>query len=64
MKDDTGHIARRGVDLSKRKRIRGYRVWRWVVEMTHSWMNKFRHLLLRWEKKIENCVAILHFACA
>lgn len=26
----------------------------WVVERTHSWMNRFRRVLTRWEKKVEN----------
>lgn len=60
----TAHIARRGVDQSKRKKIPGYRSRRWVVERTHSWMNRFRRLLIRWEKKEENYIAMLHFACA
>ena len=60
----TAHIARRGVDQSKRKRIPGYRARRWVVERTTSWMNRFRRLLIRWEKKKENYVAMLHIACA
>ena len=37
---------------------------RWVVERTHSWMNRFRRILIRWEKKPENYIAMLHFACA
>ncbi|MFZ0325859.1 MAG: transposase, partial [Nitrososphaeraceae archaeon] len=41
-----------------------YRARRWVVERTHSWMNRFRRLLIRWEKKVENHIATLHFACA
>lgn len=60
----TAHIARRGVDQSKRKRIPGYRARRWVVERTHSWMNRFRRLLIRWEKKVENYLGMLHLACA
>ncbi len=60
----TAHIARRGVDQSKRKRIPGYRARRWVVERTNSWMNRFRRLLIRWEKKKENYVGMLHLACA
>lgn len=60
----TAHIARKGVDQSKRERIPGYKARRWVVERTHSWMNKFRRLLIRWEKKEENYMAMLHFACA
>jgi len=47
-----------------KKRIPGYRARRWVVERTHSWMNRFRRLLIRWEKKPENYVGFLHFACA
>ena len=60
----TAHIARKGADQSKRKRIPGYKARRWVVERTHSWMNRFRRLLIRWEKKEENYLAMLHFACA
>ena len=60
----TGHIARRGVDQSRRKKIPGYRARRWVVERTHSWLNRFRRLLVRWEEKGENYVAMLQFACA
>ncbi|HEX4606861.1 MAG TPA: IS5/IS1182 family transposase, partial [Urbifossiella sp.] len=33
-------------------------------ERTHSWMNRFRRLLIRWEKKVPNDKAFLHFACA
>ena len=60
----TGHIARRGVDQSKRRKIPGYRARRWVVERIHSWLNRFRRLLIRWEEKKKNYVAMLHFACA
>jgi hypothetical protein len=27
---------------------------RWVVEVCHSWMNRFRKLLVRYEKKARN----------
>lgn len=40
----------------------GFRAPRWVVERTHSWMNRFRRILTRWEKKVENYEAMLHFA--
>ena len=42
----------------------GYRARRWVVERTHSWINRSRRLLVRWEKKGENYLAFLHLACA
>ena len=60
----TGHIKARGEEIQEKKEIPGYRARRWVVERTHSWMNRFRRLLIRWEKKTENYVAMLHFACA
>ena len=37
---------------------------RWVVERTHSWLNRSRRLLVRWEKKTENYLAFVHLACA
>ena len=40
------------------------RARRWVVERTHSWLNRSRRLLVRWEKKSENYLAMLHLACA
>ena len=35
---------------------------RWVVEVAHSWFNRFRRLLIRWEKKPDNYLALLQFA--
>jgi len=63
----TAHIPikrRKGQKEEAPKPIPGYRARRWVVERTHSWMNRFRRLLIRWEKKVSNYVAFLHFACA
>ena len=40
-----------------------FKAHRRVVERTHSWMNRFRRVLTRWEKKTENYEAMLHFAC-
>lgn len=37
---------------------------RWVVERVHSWQNRFRRLLIRWEKKVENYEAMIQFACS
>ncbi len=35
---------------------------RWVVERTHAWHNRFRRLLVRWEKKSSNYEAMLQIA--
>ena len=59
----TIHIRLRGEHSVNCKRMPRYRARHWIVERTHSWMNRFRRLLIRWEKKVENCVAMLHFAC-
>jgi putative transposase len=59
----TIHIRLRGEHRVNCKRIPRYRARHWIVERTHSWMNRFRRLLIRWEKKLENYVAMLHFAC-
>jgi putative transposase len=56
----TPHIRSRGEEV---KALTGnQKARRWVVERTHSWMNRFRRILVRWEKKTETYVAMLHFA--
>ena len=60
----TAHIRARGEEMADKREIPGYRARRWVVERAHSWMNRFRRLLIRWEKKVDNYLAVLHFACA
>lgn len=59
----TAHIRRRGEEARDIAREAGHRARRWVVERTHSWMNRFRRLLIRWEKKPENYIGLLHFVC-
>ena len=44
------HIRRKGEVLKKNL----YKAKRWVVERTASWHNRFRKLLVRFEKKKEN----------
>jgi putative transposase len=62
------HIVPRDVEARKIKAEQekpvGYRARRWVVERTHSWMNRFRRLLIRWEKKPENYLGFCQLACA
>jgi putative transposase len=59
----TAHIRARGEEAHAIKHEAGFKARRWVVERTHSWMNRFRRLLIRWDKKPENYLAFLHFAC-
>jgi putative transposase len=60
----TAHVRARGEEAKELKREAGQKARRWVVERTHSWMNRFRRVLIRWEKKVENYFGMLHFVCA
>lgn len=60
----TAHIRARGEEAQALKRKAKFKARRWVVERTHSWMNRFRRILIRWEKKPMNYFALLHFVCA
>lgn len=35
---------------------------RWVVEVAHSWFNRFRRLLIRWEKQAANDLGLVQLA--
>ena len=60
----TAHIKSRRQEQEEKNRIPRYRARRWVVERTHSWLNRFRRLLIRWEKKTDNYLGMLQLACA
>ena len=60
----TAHILARGEEAQAIKRQAGYKARRWVVERTASWMNRFRRILVRWEKKAANYLGLLHLVCA
>jgi putative transposase len=62
--DFTTHIPPKGKKADEVKRKARGKARRWVVERTHSWMNRFRGILIRWSKKPENYIAMLHFALA
>jgi transposase len=59
----TAHIRPRGEEAKAIKREADFKARRWMVERSHSWMNRFRRLLVRWDKKPENYLAFLHFSC-
>jgi putative transposase len=45
------------------ERPKTHRPRRWSVERTLAWLSKCRGLLVRYEKKAENYLAMLQFAC-
>jgi putative transposase len=60
----TAPIRARGEEAQALTRAAGYKARRWVVERTHSGLNRFRRLLIRWDKNLRNYLAFLHLACA
>jgi transposase len=59
----TGHVRSRGEEKKQLEQEAGFRARRWVIERTHSWLNRYRGLLIRWSKKLENHRALTQLAC-
>jgi len=58
------HIRPRGEEKLEIEYNPEFKARRWVVEAAHSWLNRFRKLLVRFEKKADNYLGLLQFACA
>lgn len=52
-------IARRGIDSAEKLGR-----YRWVVERTFAWLNRFRRLKIRYERRADIYLAFLHLGCA
>jgi putative transposase len=60
----TPHVRQRGEEVQAKKTKPGYRPRRWVVERTHSWLNRYRKLLVRFEKLAISHEGLLELACS
>ena len=58
------HVRSRGEEAREANRAAGHKARRWVVERTHSWMNRSRGILVRWSKRPDHYLARLHLVCA
>ena len=58
------HVVGRGKERSIKQRDPTKKARRWVVEVSHSWFNRFRKLLVRYEKLERSFVALNHLAAA
>jgi putative transposase len=58
------HVRGRGQEKKERIDNPGYKARRWAVEVTRSWLNRFRKLLVRFEKLTSSYLGLLMFACA
>ena len=59
----TPHVPCKANQTPKPKHRRG-KARRWKVERTHSWLNRARRLLIRWDKKVANYLGFLHLQFA
>ena len=58
------HVKGRGEEASELKRDPEKKARRWVVEVVHSWFNRFRKLLVRYEKLDRSFLALNHLAAS
>ena len=61
----TSHTSKGGGQEAKEKRRHPTkRARRWIVEVAHSWFNRFRKLLVRYEKLEHSFLGLNHLAAA
>ena len=58
------HVRGRGEEVAAKKAHKGGKARRWVVEVAHSWFNRFRKLLVRYEKTLSSYLALMHLAAS
>lgn len=58
------HVKGRGQEAEELKRTPEKKARRWVVEVAHSWFNRFRKLLVRYEKLDRSFLALNHLAAS
>ena len=58
------HIRRIGEEKLDPNGEKKHPARRWVVERTFSWLSKCRGILVRYDKKAENYLAMIKVACA
>jgi transposase len=58
------HVVDRRKEADAKRRDPTKKARRWVVEVCHSWFNRFRKLLVRYEKLERSFLALNHIAAA
>jgi len=58
------HVVSRKQEATRKRRNPLKKARRWVVEVCHSWFNRFRKLLVRYEKLDRSFAALNHLAAA
>jgi putative transposase len=63
-RDYQPHIKQRKEETEAKRTQPGWKARRWVVERTHSWFNRYRKLLVSFEKTEASYVALASLAPA
>jgi putative transposase len=63
-RDYRPQIQQRREEAKAKRPIPGYKARRWMVGRTHSWLNRYRKVLVSFEKTEESYVALLTLAAA
>ena len=58
------HVKGRRQEATEQRRHPTKRARRWIVEVAHSWFNRFRKLLVRYEKLEHSFLGLNHLAAA
>ena len=58
------HVVGRRKEADAKRHNPMKKARRWVVEVCHSWFNRFRKLLVRYEKLHRSFIALNHIAAA
>lgn len=58
------HVVGRKSEADRKRRDPKKKARRWVVEACHGWFNRFRKLLVRYEKLEHTFLALNHLAAA
>jgi transposase len=63
-KGNIPHVKRRWEEIQQKKNNPGWKARRWIVEVSHSWFNRFGKILVRFKKRDDTYLALLHMAAA
>jgi putative transposase len=56
------HVRTRGEEIEQKAHNPDWKARRWSPRPCHSWLNRNRGILIRWSKKDENHLALLHLS--
>lgn len=58
------HVRPRGEEIEEKDKNPDFKVRRWVVDVCHAWFNRFRKLLVRYEKMERSYRGLLMLAAS